>query len=84
MRETGYWLPHAPISYLLIVMAAVVVWAVERYILGVESDTIVLLSITIIPVLFGIWANRYTKMAWLWLDIWLHPVSRDDFEARGR
>jgi hypothetical protein len=84
MRETGYWLPHAPISYLLIVVAAVVVWAVERYVLGVESDTIILISIIVLPVLFGFWSNRYTKMMWLMLDLWLHPVSRDDFEPRGR
>jgi hypothetical protein len=84
MRETGYWLPHAPISYLVIVAAAVVVWFVERYILHIESDTVVLVSITVLPVLFGVWTNRYTKMVWLALDLWLHPVSRDDFEARGR
>jgi uncharacterized protein (DUF983 family) len=84
MRETGYWLPHAPISYLFIVIAAVVVWFVERYILHIESDTVVLLSITVLPVLFAIWSNRYTKMIWMLLDLWLHPASQDDFEARGR
>jgi hypothetical protein len=84
MRETGYWLPHAPIAYLFIVVAAVVVWFVERYILGVESDAIVLLSITVLPVLFGVWSNRYAKMIWLVLDLWLHPVSQEDFAARGR
>jgi ABC-type iron transport system FetAB permease component len=84
MRETGYWLPHAPISYLLIVLSAVVVWFVARYIFRIESDTVVLLSITVLPVLIGFWANRYTKMAWLMLDLWLHPASQDDFEARGR
>jgi hypothetical protein len=84
MRETGYFLPHAPISYLLIVVAAVIVWAFERYVLRVESDAVVLVSITVLPLLFGIWSNRYSKMLWLMLDLWLHPPSRDDFEARGR
>jgi hypothetical protein len=85
MRETGYFLPHAPMSYLIIVVAAVLVWAFLRYVLHVEwSDNTVLLVITVVPVLFGIWSNRYTKMAWMALDLWLHPASRDDFEARGR
>ena len=84
MRETGYFLPNAPITYLFVVAAAVVVWFVMRYIFKVESDWAVLTSITVLPLLFGIWTNRYTKMMWMALDLWLHPVSKDDFESRGR
>src|SRR3970282_1457095 len=33
MRETGYFLPHAPISYLGIVFVAFLVWVVTRFVL---------------------------------------------------
>ena len=54
MRETGYFLPHAPISYLLIVLAAVLVWAVLRLAFRVESDTMVLSSMVVFAVAFGV------------------------------
>jgi len=84
MRETGYFLPHAPISYLAIVFVALVVWVVVRLILGVESDAVVLTSIIVIPALFALWSNRYAKMLWLVFDLWLHPPTQEDFEPRGR
>ncbi|HVQ64370.1 MAG TPA: DUF983 domain-containing protein [Terriglobia bacterium] len=84
MRETGYFLPHAPISYLGIVVVAVLVWAVLRFIMGVESDFIVLTSIIVVPALFAFWSNRYAKMLWLMFDLWLHPPTQEDFEHRGR
>lgn len=84
MRETGYFLPHAPITYLSIVFVAFVVWLVLRYVIGVESDTVVLTSIVVIPALFAVWSNRYSKMVWLIFDLWLHPPTQEDFEARGR
>src|ERR1044071_4685915 len=65
MRETGYFLPHAPISYLVIVVAALLTWVVLRFILHVQSDVVVLATIVVLPVLFGIWSNRYTKMLWM-------------------
>ena len=84
MRETGYFLPHAPISYLAIVFVAFLVWVVVRLVMGVESDFIVLSSILVVPLLFAFWSNRYAKMAWLVFDLWLHPPTQEDFEARGR
>ena len=84
MRETGYFLPHAPISYLVIVVVALLVWVVVRLVLGVESNVVVLTSIILIPGLFAFWSNRYTKMAWLMFDLWLHPPTQEDFESRGR
>ena len=84
MRETGYFLPHAPISYLTIVFVAFLVWVVVRLIMGVESDFIVLTSILLVPLLFAFWSNRYAKMAWLVFDLWLHPPTQEDFEPRGR
>lgn len=84
MRETGYFLPHGPISYLLVLISAVVIWFVLRYVMGVRSDGIVLFAIVVLPVLFGVWSNRYAKMLWLSFDLWMHPPSRDDFEPRGR
>lgn len=84
MRETGYFLPHAPISYLAIVFVALLVWVIVRLVIGVESDVIVLTSIILIPALFAFWSNRYTKMAWLMFDLWLHPPTQEDFESRGR
>ena len=84
MRETGYFLPHAPISYLGIVAAAFLTWAVLRYILHIESDFIVLGTMLAAALLFAVWSNRYTKMIWLLFDLWLHPPTREDFEDRGR
>jgi hypothetical protein len=84
MRETGYFLPHAPISYLAIVFVAFLAWLFVRFVLRVESDGIVLATIVIVPALFAVWSNRYTKMAWLVFDLWLHPPTQEDFEARGR
>jgi hypothetical protein len=84
MRETGYFLPHAPISYLLIVAAAVFAWIVLRLVFRIDSDAIVLPSIVVFAMLFGIWSNRYTKMTWMLIDLTLHPATKEDFEERGR
>ena len=84
MRETGYFLPHAPISYVAIVFVAFLAWVVVRLVMGVESDFIVLSSILVIPALFAFWSNRYSKMLWLAIDLWLHPPTQEDFEPRGR
>ena len=84
MRETGYFLPHAPLSYLLMIVAAAFVWALLRLVYNVGSDAIVLSSMVIVAVLFGVWSNRHTKMLWMEIDLWLHPPTREDFESRGR
>jgi hypothetical protein len=84
MRETGYFLPHAPISYLFIVAAAAVMWVLLRYVFSVESDAIVLSSMVAFGVAFGFWTNRHTKMLWMGFDLWLHPPTKEDFESRGR
>jgi uncharacterized protein (DUF983 family) len=84
MRETGYFLPHAPISYLGIVFVAFLVWVVTRFVLRLESDVLVLASMITVAALFAVWSNRYTKMLWLLFDLWMHPPTREDFEERGR
>ena len=84
MRETGYFLPHAPISYLGIVFVAFLVWVVTRFVLRLDSDLLVLGSMIAVAALFAVWSNRYTKMLWLLFDLWMHPPTREDFEERGR
>jgi uncharacterized protein (DUF983 family) len=84
MRETGYFLPHAPISYLLIILAAIVPFVLLRLVFHVESDVIVLSSMILFAVAFGVWSNRYTKMIWLTIDLTLHPPTKEDFQGRGR
>jgi uncharacterized protein (DUF983 family) len=84
MRETGYFLPHAPISYLLMVLAAAFAFVLLRLVFHIESDVVVLSSILIFAVAFGFWSNRYTKMLWLIIDLTLHPPTKEDFQARGR
>jgi uncharacterized protein (DUF983 family) len=84
MRETGYFLPHAPISYLLIVGAAAFMWVVMRYVARVESNAVVLTTMVAFAVLFGAWSNRHTKMLWMAIDLKLHPPTKEDFESRGR
>lgn len=83
MRETGYFLPHAPIGYLATVGAAFSMWPILRF-AGVDSDAMVLGSMVTVGVLFGLWFNRYAKMLWMLLDLTLHPPVKEDFEARGR
>ena len=84
MRETGYWLPHAPMSYVVFVAAAVVAWAVLRYVLHVEADSVMLTSMLLFALAVTFWTNRYTKMAWILLDLFFHPATAEDFESRGR
>lgn len=84
MRESGYFLPHAPISYLLIVMAAAFAFVLLRLVLHVESDAIVLSTTIVFAVAVGLWSNRYTKMIWLTIDLTLHPPTKEDFQGRGR
>ncbi len=84
MRETGYFLPHAPMSYLLMILAAAFAFTLLRLMLRIESDTIVLSSMIAVAVAFGVWSNRYTKMIWLTIDLKLHPPTKEDFQARGR
>jgi uncharacterized protein (DUF983 family) len=84
MREAGYFLPHAPISYLLIVLAATFAFVLLRLVLHVESDAIVLSTTIAFAVAFGFWSNRYTKMIWMTIDLTLHPPTKEDFQGRGR
>ena len=84
MRETGYFLPHAPISYLVIVATAALMWVLLRFIYYVESDAVVLSAMLTIAVGFGLWSNRYAKMIWLAIDLTIHPPTKEDFESRGR
>jgi hypothetical protein len=71
-------------SYVVFIGAAVTAWAVLRYVLAVESDALVLSTMLVFALVVSVWANRYTKMAWLLLDLYLHPVRSEDFEPRGR
>jgi uncharacterized protein (DUF983 family) len=84
MRETGYFLPHAPIVYLSILVVAFLVWLALHFVLRVESDAIVLGTMIGVAAVFALWSNRYTKMIWLLFDLWLHPPTQEDFEDRGR
>jgi hypothetical protein len=84
MRETGYFLPHAPISYLSIVFVAFLVWAILYFVFRMESDFVVLATMIGVAAAFALWSNRYTKMVWIVIDLWLHPPTREDFQDRGR
>jgi hypothetical protein len=84
MRETGYFLPHAPIGYAMTSAAALAVWLLLEYGLGVRSSAAILAAIVAVGIGFGVWSARYAKMLWLTLDLWLHPPTREDFEPRGR
>ena len=84
MRETGYFLPHVPISYLSIVFVAFLTWLVLHFVVGLESDFFLLGLIVVVAAAFSVWSNRYMKMVWLLIDLWLHPPTREDYESRGR
>jgi uncharacterized protein (DUF983 family) len=84
MRESGYFLPHVPIGYGATVFVALSVWPLMERMFHVQSDAIILTTMVVVGVLFGIWFLRYAKMLWLALDLKLHPPSSEDFQSRGR
>jgi len=84
MRESGYFLPHVAIGYGATVAVALGTWPFLRYVLGVRSDVVILTTMIVAGVLFGIWFLRYAKMLWLALDLTLHPPADEDFQPRGR
>ena len=84
VRESGYFLPHVPIGYGATVAVALSVWPFLRYVFHVQSDAVILGSMVITGVVFGVWFLRYAKMLWLMLDLKMHPPSREDFQRRGR
>jgi uncharacterized protein (DUF983 family) len=84
MREAGYFLPHVPIGYAATVLVALSVWPLLRYVFKVQSDAVILTSMVVTAILFGIWFLRYAKMIWLLIDLTIHPPAREDFQSRGR
>jgi len=84
MRETGYFLPHVPISYLSIVFVAFLTWLVLHFVIKIQSDSWMLGTILVTAGAFAYWSNRYMKMIWILIDLWLHPATSEDFESRGR
>ena len=62
MRESGYFLPHVAIGYGVTVLVALSVWPLLQYVFGVRSDALILTSMVITGVLFGVWFLRYAKM----------------------
>ena len=84
MRETGYWLPHAPMSYLVFVGSALFAWLFLSFVVGLASDYFVLFLMLAFALTVAVWANRYTKMLWILLDLTMHPARAEDFEPRGR
>jgi hypothetical protein len=84
MRESGYFLPHVAIGYVVTTLTALAVWPVLRYIGGVQSNRVILTSMVLTAIGFGLWFIRYAKMLWLVIDLSVHPPSREDFQSRGR
>lgn len=84
MREAGYFLPHVPIGYAGVVLVSLSMWPLLKYGLGVKSDAVIMTTMAVAGILFGIWFLRYAKMLWLVIDLWMHPHSSEDFESRGR
>jgi len=84
MRENGYFLPHVAIGYSLIVTVTLSIWPLLKYGLGITSDAILLTTMILTGLVFGLWSIRYAKMLWLALDLTIHPSVLEDFQARGR
>jgi uncharacterized protein (DUF983 family) len=83
MRESGYFLPHVVIGYAATIAAALGSWPALHY-LGLRSAVPTLAFMVAVSISFGIWSLRYAKMAWVVLDLYFHPPSKEDFESRGR
>jgi uncharacterized protein (DUF983 family) len=84
MRENGYFRPHVAIGYGVTVAVALGVWPLMRWVFNVHSDAIILSTMIVVGILFGVWFLRYAKMLWLALDLTIHPPTREDYEPRGR
>ena len=84
MRESGYYLPHFPIAYLATAGAALGTWPFLKYVVGVQSDNIILTVMILVGLLFGLWSIRYAKIIWLNIDLTIHPPNREDYEQRNR
>ena len=84
MRESGYYLPHFAIAYVATAGAALGTWPLLRYVVGVQSDAVILTTMVLVGLVFGMWFIRYAKMIWLNIDLTIHPPSREDFEQRNR
>jgi uncharacterized protein (DUF983 family) len=84
MRESGYFLPHVPIGYLATITVGLGSWPVLRYVFGLQSPVWTLLIMIVVAAGFGVWFLRYAKMLWLVFDLYMHPLAKEDFEARGR
>lgn len=84
MRESGYYLPHYAIAYPATAGSALLTWPIMEYVLGVQSDKILLGTMLLVGVLFGLWFIRYAKMMWLVFDLTIHPPTREDYEQRNR
>src|ERR1044072_6471903 len=62
MRETGDYLPLYAIAYPPTVAAALLTWPFLKYIVGVQSSTVTLVTMILVGAVFGIWFIRYAKM----------------------
>jgi hypothetical protein len=84
MRESGYYLPHYAIAYPFTAGAALLTWPFLKYVVGVQSDNLVLAGMVVVGASFGLWSIRYAKMIWLVIDLTIHPPTREDFVQRNR
>jgi len=84
LRESGYFLPHVAIGYAFTVLASLGSWPLLRFVFGIENAVVTLTIMVAVATLFGIWFIRYSKIAWLALDLTLRPPTSEDFEERGR
>jgi len=84
MRESGYFLPHYAIAYPFTAGAALGTWPFLKYVVGMQSDNVILAGMVVVGGLFGLWSIRYAKMIWLVIDLTFHPPTREDFEQRNR
>jgi uncharacterized protein (DUF983 family) len=84
MRESGYFLPHVVIGYLAATAAGLGAWPILYFATGLRSPAWTLSIMVAVSLGFCIWSLRYAKMAWIVMDLYLHPPCKEDFEARGR
>jgi len=84
MRDSGNYLPHFAIAYVATAGAALGTWPLLRYVVGIQSDGVILTAMILVGLVFGMWFIRYAKMIWLNIDLTIHPPSREDYEQRNR
>ena len=83
-RDSGYFSGAVIFGYSATIALSLGSWPFLKYVLGIESDRVILALMIVLALGFPLWFLRYARMLWMALDLYLNPPVTEDFELRGR